>query len=251
MRSRLMVVCLGAVTALAVGCSSGDDDVADTLGAQGDAPDDQRSDAQRQTDQAAAEAMVLTLDDVPAGYQADPPDEDDDDDAALDAQMAQCLDVDPAVIDPDNPKAESPDFSTPDGDQISSEVSIAPSVEAAEKAIDLLRSDAMPGCYAAALQALAAQATADDPSNDAELGEPTVAPISFPDLGDDAEAFRVTVPIETQGRSVELYVDAVEVRVGRVGIGTTFTSAFSPYDTDEAVRMTQIVVDRVPADISE
>lgn len=69
-------------------------------------------------------------------------------------------------------------------------------------------------------------------------------------MGDDSAAFRLTVPLASQGVDVDLTIDVVMVRVGRAGITTTFQSTFSPFDSAEAARLTQLVVDRIPADVA-
>jgi hypothetical protein len=56
----------------------------------------------------------------------------------------------------------------------------------------------------------------------------------------------VTIPVSARDVTLEFSIDVVIVRVGRVGISTTFLSSFSPFEIDEAARLTQVIVDRAP-----
>lgn len=242
---------LTVVTLATAGCADegeGDDSSpAEDATTQQDAGD-QRSDAERQADEAIAEMALLTLDDLPAGWEAVPAEDDEDDDELV-ADLARCLEVDEAELDPDNPTATSPTFTSSNDEAVSAEVSLTPSSGDASRALEILQGDAAPGCYAEALKAEMERnlVVGDDVPENVEVGEPTFNRISFESLGDESVAFRTTIPVSVEAFDVELYIDFVLVRVGRAGIQTTFQSQVSPFDTDEAARLTQIVVDRVSA----
>src|SRR5262245_3057457 len=91
------------------GDDDGDSSGGTTEGTEAHGPaDDPRSESEQADDQAAAEAMLLTLADFPSGWEEVPADEEDDGNDELTADLADCLGVDPAELDPDNPKATSP-----------------------------------------------------------------------------------------------------------------------------------------------
>lgn len=247
--ARVPACLLTLATLVTAGCADeadGDDssraDVATTQPAG-----DQRSDAERQEDEAIAETALLTLDDFPAGWEAVPA-EDNEVDDELRADLDRCVEVDDDGLDQDNPSARSPTFTSSNGEEVVASVSLTPSSGDARRALKILRSDAAPGCYAEALQAqIARNLDSDELPEDVEVGEPTFNRISFESLGDGSVAFRATLPVSVGGFDVDLYADIVFVRVGRAGIQTTFQSEASPFDTDEAVRLTETVVERVSA----
>jgi hypothetical protein len=242
---------LTVVTLATAGCAgegAGDNTSrADDAVTQQDAGD-QRSEAERQEDEAIAETALLTLDDFPAGWEAVPA-EDDEDDDELQADLAQCLGVDEAELDTDNPTATSPTFTSSNDEKVAVDVSLTRSLGDASRRFEILQGDAAPGCYAEAIKSQIARnlVVSDDAPENVNVGELTFNRISFESLGDGSMAFRTTIPVAVEALDIELYIDFVLVRVGRAGIQTTFQSQVSPFDTDEAARLTQIVVDRVSA----
>lgn len=223
----------------------GGEDSSEDSGGDLEVLDDPRSDAERDADEAAAAEIVLTLDDMPAGFTEGEPQDADEDESMLDP-LAECLGVDRGLLDPDNPEAKSPEFDSVGGSQVSVEVSFRASPEHAGQAFDLVAMEATPGCYAETLTSAITGQTAPDGSR-VEVGEVTFEPLSFPDLGDQSTAFRVSVPLSAQGQEVEVFADVAAVRVGRVVVSGTFLAERRPFDTDVAAGLVETMVDRVPA----
>jgi hypothetical protein len=233
MRTRRALACLLVAAALAA-CAT-----------QADLGGDDRTAAERRADEATAGKMLLTLDDLPAGYRAGPVDQGDDAGSSrVDAEVARCLHVSPDRLDSDNPKATSPTFSTvDDSTEITAEVTFTPSTRSAASRMDLYQSDAAPRCYEQAFrQELTKQATRPG----VDLGEPSLDRLDVPDIGDETVAFRVSVRISGGGVDIPLYFDVLLVRVGRIGITTTFATQGEPFDRHEAADLTRIVADRAP-----
>lgn len=256
MRAQRAVACMAVVIALAGACG-GDDDGDSTSGSPEptsgqSADDDPRTESERQADQDAAEAMLLTLDDFPSGWQEEPADDEEaseEEDEAIQADLAECLGIDPEDFDPDNPSATSPTFTSPDEKEVSVDVAFAPSAEAAAVAFETLSDDATPGCYGDALQSwLEGAAFEEGLPEGVEVGDVTASPLSFAALGDESSAFRVTLPVSAEGVTVDLYLDIVFARVGRIGIEGTFDSQFSPFAEADAAALMQTVIDRVPTE---
>ena len=202
--------------------------------------------ADEASDQEIADSSILSLDDLPPGWEASPS-EDDEDEDELDRQFAECLDVDPDLFADNDAQAES-SFANADDEEITSEVSFEPSVEEVTEIMELIRREDMPGCFATIVQdGIAREVAASE--EDVEVGEVMVNEMSFEDLGDDSIAFRVTVPFSSGDFDGELYFDVVTVAVGRAGINMTFQSALTPFDEDLARELTQLVVDRIPSDV--
>jgi len=243
-----------ALALVAAGCASESDGDGDGA-APGDGGDDTdlevlddpRSDAERESDEAAADEAVLTLDDMPAGWTEGPAVDDEND--TLRGQLADCIGIDRDVLDPDNPEARSPELTSPGGEQVRAEVAYSASPDHAGQAFAILARDETPGCYAEALStAMADVAETGQLEEGVEVGEVSFERLSFPDMGDESTAFRVTIPLSVPGFEVELLADIAAVRVGRVVASGTFLSELQPFDTDEAADLMATMVDRIPAD---
>ena len=206
------------------------------------------SDENDQRDQELADSAVLTLDDMPSGWEVSPEDENaDEQQDELNQAFADCLDIDVSEIDSDNPSAESA-FGNTDDEEITSDVEVADSAGEVKEYLDRFRHPDGQQCYRDVISDAFAKSMLAE-GEDLELGDITFNEVSFEDLGDDSIAFRLTVPVSSQGFEVELFVDVVAVAEGRVGVTTTFQSLFTPFDPEEALRLTEIVLDRIPADV--
>lgn len=236
--------------ALVAGYSDGDQSTASNGESDEEQPaDDPRTDAEWTADEAAAESMLLTLSDFPPGWESMPAEQAEPDERFVE-QLAECLGVDESEIDPNDPEAQSPTFVSSDGDQVSSRVTFAPTVEDATDAIALKRLEGANECYAENLLTVIEDSLANpdeggETPDNFEVGEPTVNELSFDALGDETLASRITLPVEVEGFSAEVYFDVVNVRVGRVSVTTMFQSVLTPFDIEESLRLTGVVVDRV------
>jgi hypothetical protein len=220
-----------------------DDD--DTGGTDGDATDGDDASG----DEAAAEAALLTIDDFPDGWQAAPSENDEAAQDEFNAALAACLDVDPAILDRDNPSAESDDFTSPEGQTVNSEVALTPSAEQAIEVIEILEDERTPECYGDGLSRVLEENLAEIGQGDLEMGDPAFERVDIPSLGDDAVGFQVTIPLAAAGQEIELVLDLWAVRVGRAGITMTFQSPAGPFPAEEAERLTRLVIDRLPIDV--
>lgn len=243
--------CLVVAVLVALGaCAESADDralSADTEEAESGTGDG-GEDRDRAADEAIARSTLLSLDDLPPGWEeeaAEPAPDDDD----LQASLAECIGVDEAELYRGSPSSESPRFVSPDGDGVDMSVSMTPAPGDARRTMEIMSGDAVPGCFGEAVQVLVARnmSTAEDVPEGLEMGDPTFERLAFSALGDESLAFRATLPYAYRGVSAELYFDVALVRVGRAGITASFQADGSPFDSDEAARLTQIVVERVRA----
>jgi len=235
MRTRRAVACLLVAAAALAACAT-----------QADLDGDDRTAAERRADEAAAKRMLLTIDDLPAGFRAGPVDEGDDAGVTgFDADVARCLHVSPDRLDSDSPKAASPTFSTADDStEITAEVTFTPSTRSAAGTMDVYQSDAAPRCYEQAFR----RELAKQPARPGvELGDPSLDRLDVPDVGDETVAFRVSVRLSGGGLHIPLYFDVLLVRVGRIGITMTFATQREPFDPGEAAELARVVADRAPA----
>jgi hypothetical protein len=164
----------------------------------------------------------------------------------VEAALARCLHVSKGFVDPDNPKATSPTFSTADdGTEITSEVTVTPSPAVAGRKLDLFQAEAAPGCYEKAFRQEFARQASGLPF--VELGDTAVDRLDVADLGDETVAYRLTQRLSERGQKVSLYYAVLLVRVGRIGITTTFVTQGEPFDRGEAADITRVVADRARA----
>lgn len=246
MRVRRAAAGVAMLATVAAGCAQeAGDDI--TVGwSTTDPGPDTRTTAERRADEDAARRMLLTADDLP-GWRAGPVD-DSSDDAIDKAALAECLGVDREEIDADNPSASSATFSTVGNRQaVSAEVTFTRSTAATARSLEIFRSDAAPGCFAEAVMNAFAKQKDEQPSPPGvEFSDPKLERLPVGDLGDGAVSFRISGSVSAFGENHDLYIDTLLVRVGRIGITATFKSEDEPFDSDEAERLTQLMVDRAP-----
>lgn len=191
-------------------------------------------------DQEIVDDAVLTIDDMPPGWQAEAPDDDDDDDESGDQELADCMRIDVEELnDDDNVSAESDEFTSPDDAQISSEVSLAADEESSTKSFELAGRPEFRDCMAAELE----EELADD--DEVEVGDITIDEVSFEQLGDETVAFRVNLPMSLQGMNFNASMDFVMVRVGRGSVLLSGLGIGSPLDSDELAGYAEICVERL------
>jgi len=249
-RAWTAVVLLAAV--LAAGCGDDSDDA-------GGSPDDSTttsssgdgSTVDTAADQRAAEDAILVQSDVPAGW-VDADDDTDDGldeaEAASEAALADCLGVDPAFVESDEtdgePTADSM-YGSPEGLSVASDVQVNSTASEGAEVMAALTEDGAADCYAAGFEAYA------DASAPVEgLGEVSVEALDFEPVGDGSAAFRVTIPVETDEGTTVFLTDVVLATKGRATVSMEFSSTTSePWDTAEALRLTELVLDRIPSDL--
>lgn len=202
-------------------------------------------------DHARAEAALLRLSDLPAGWTARPhatsptvP--------GLDRRLAGCLGVSVALLNQNDPTtADSPDFSNANGGEISNSVGYEATVGRARQVIGVLRSPKMAPCLNSALKQFltfslshpASPSQAVPPG--ISLGAATTNRLPFPTTGDATVAYRFDVPIEGAGSPLTVYGDFVFAAKGRAGTVLTAESQGAPPDRALEQRLVSTVVSRL------
>ena len=243
-----------------------------------DAEPDPRSEAERQADQAAAKAAVLTIDDFD-GFKAfaepwqalgsgddqaqgddetaDAADEDDPGGDIL-AEVAACLGVQGGLFGDDDPQATSPTFQAPDSvivPFVGTQVTYTAADENVVRGLDILRRDQAPRCLETVIEE-SLVAPGEEVPSDVEFGETTAEELTLTDLGDESVAFQVVTPVspvQSTGPAldefgVDLFAELRVVRVGRVAITMFLQSQVAEFPSEEAERLTRLVVDRISAE---
>jgi hypothetical protein len=205
------------------------------------------------TDRAVAQQAVLRLSDFPAGWEAkahqDSPDNPD-----VTKQAATCLHVSPSALSSRDNKThvDSPDFSSSSEQEVSNSVALDATATEAISQFAAFEQPQAPNCLTQAVSAVIQSAlkhptTGSTLPQGVKIGQASVNALSFPNFGDKTVAFRMTVPVQASGLNVSVYVDIVLLLKGRAGSTLTFEDTLSPFPTDQAEQLTQIVAGRLPS----
>jgi hypothetical protein len=198
------------------------------------------------SDQEAADAAMLVLDDFVSGWTETPATPEDETQQAERQQlMAACLGIDAAEIyRPDDVKADSPTFVSTVDEQVSSSLTVATSVDDAAFRFATLTSDEAFACIAGSIQQLLAEGDAFAGA-DVELGEVTVERMSVVPLADESTAARKTMPLVVEGSPLEIYFDTLLVRAGRALISVEAQAPLQPFPVGDLELLGNLVVERV------
>jgi hypothetical protein len=193
-------------------------------------------------DRAAATQASLVLQDLPQGWRAQPPGVSDIT-ASLAQQAARCLS---SALG--RPAAGLPvDVSSPEFDDserttvVRSEVGYAPTASAADAQFGLLTGPQMPACLSSAI---AAEIAASSPSGGVQhLGSPpTAVRVSFPSVGDESAAYRVSINSAALDSPT---VDVVIARRGRADVALAFQWQQAPVPSSEEQHFVGVVLGRL------
>ena len=262
-RSRVVTVALAA-TLLIAACGSDDsgsgadvgtptetiagvdrtpDTTIETTGAPTSVPDEAQD---IEGDTAAAEAALLTVADLPAGWTEAPADGDAD--AALAASLAACVGVDGDVISAADATATADRFAAPDGTaSISQHVGVLAVEGDARTVVAFTAEPAVPACFEAAYAEFAGEALAGELDEGAQFGAPVASRLQVGSAGDATQAIRVTVPVTGDPTTAEVTIDHVVVRNGRSLTTITFASIAAPTTVESIDAVTAVAAERLPA----
>jgi hypothetical protein len=234
---------LGVAALVATGCAQ-ENDGAPRL----DPPDTSLSAAETASEEARADSMLLTLDDFPDSWVTLPNATDDMGEVTID-NLARCLGTASPVTE--LPEARTPGFVSPVGDLVAARVFLAPDDVRPRRAIELLRDEAAPGCYAKAYQSSLAAHRPEGLPADVEFGTVTGVRLPYTTFGNTTVAWRTSIPLSVDHQDLNLYIDSVVVRVDRALVELSFESELRPYDRDQSERVTQTLVNRVTDVVAE
>lgn len=167
----------------------------------------------REEAQEIAEAALLALGDLPPGEEWTP-DEPDDVNEVREAagDIAACegyVDFEDAGDDA-LAEAESPEFSSEGGSEVSNEVRVFEDEDRAAEVFAFLE----PGGFRRCLSEAFNQLLAESPPPGGEFGEAVVEEGDPGDLGDEALGVEVTIPLTIQGETTPLVGQVAAIRVG-------------------------------------
>lgn len=243
MRARSVIALIVAVT-LTAACGGGGDSP------ESEAPPQATSTQNIAADKAAAEQAVLRLSDFAPGWQANPHEESPDD-PDLTRRLGECLRVDVSLMGENPASADSPDFESPDEQEVLSSVSFAPTAAKAQEMFAIFERPETPGCLSdAGSKAVEDSLKRPEPGEEVPagvtVGKVSVNRASFPTMGERTVAYRMTVPVRFGGLSLSVYADLVLVLRARGVALVSFFDFGSPFPTDHAQKFTKTVADRLP-----
>jgi len=166
-------------------------------------------------DVALAESMVLTVEDLPAGWKAEPSSGDGDtfDEAKMRRRCPAAAGMFDDLRDVQGREMGKADASFVLGDRglpgIQSSVFVTVDAEAADRGYAVYTSDELLACMTSVF---ATKIAADGSTT----GEIRTAPLPIRPVGDAAEAVRVTIPISANGSEITVFLDYIVLRVDRV-----------------------------------
>lgn len=205
------------------------------------------SPAQISRDRAIGSLALLRLSDFPTGWTSQPRQSKSSTEPQLDESVARCMGVNPAALKArSSAEVESPKFSEGQK-EATNQVAVEPSIVAAQKRLARFQLPQAPSCLQSAISAAVEyrlhHAREKLPSG-VSIGSPTVAQMSFPRIGDQGVAYRVTIMLKSTA-NVTFYIDLVAFRKGRVYVSMSFRDILSPFNGAEEERLTKLTVHRL------
>jgi len=219
----LVLVGIGALLVACGGKNSTETDPGAGSSSESDRTESTASDAEAS---ALVDAALLQLADFPHGWRAEASDDDEED---VCGDLSEEFDV--------QAERDSDQFSEGELPAALSAAAALSSDDEAEEALAAWTDPGLMECFADELQST----VEDEGANaDASFGELNVG-----DLGDESGATQVVVETETEGVSVDVYVDLIAVRVGPVASFYLFIDVFSPFNTASEEEIVGSAVARV------
>ncbi|MGW5514375.1 hypothetical protein [Nocardia africana] len=188
-------------------------------------------------DRKTAEAAVLTINDLPAGSTEKGTAKSDV--AAFTTSyrntpdFLSCMVMEQSQLDRFGAWASSPIFTIPDGHITGSQVAFASTTADAISGMQVYRDSRFTHC---ALSSMRNQKIAD-------VSFDSVDSLSFPVLGDETIAYRISVTVSINGTTIHGIQDPVVVRAGRAHVAMEFDSNDgTSFPIDKAQELARIVV---------
>lgn len=190
---------------------------------------------------ALARRAVLTPSDLPAGWTADPPSAEDGPDDG-DRALAECL----GTPYDDSPNAAEASFSSPEGFSVTSEFSLAPSLEWARADFATLLDDQAPGCFEKVMGSMLNTEKIDGATFDIGVSRFDVASLVPPAIAGDATGLRATIALKRPGLTLPMTFDAIMIRHDRIEATVAFNSVGdTAFPEDLRRTLTAAVVNRL------
>ena len=244
MRRTAAVLAIGTCVALAIGAGTA---------AASTPPTSSGTTEVEGPDQEAAEAALLTLADFPAGWTEEPEEDGNDLGAESRRRVTECVGGEgEELLDLGGALAESGNFRGPDNEVVEESVAVVDEA-VAEDFMARFGAAGVEECFADSMQQTMDEFVSDppDPSAtfppDATIGTVTAERLEVAPAGDELVAYRIVIPLSTQGITVDIVLDAVLVRSGRAVAAVSFQSVVSPFPSEDVEHYVDLAVERLPS----
>lgn len=205
---------------------------------------------------ALAATALITFEDFASGWSEDEPDDEPDDDEATDI-VAECADIDPALIGNDllGTTRVEVGFTTLDETfSLDHSVGFAADEATADAAFAAITDPDVPGCYGEAVQQFfEMQTTSDDPADTLppglEIGEATatVGDLSAFTLQSEVHWFHVEYPLTLDTQTFDQHADFVFFRNGAALAQVMLTGFGQPFPEGDIQGIVELVDTKLSA----
>jgi hypothetical protein len=222
-----------------------------------DTASDNRNQQQLEADRKIAQGALLKLSDLPEGFTASPrksTSPDSPEEKAVATDFANCVGVDPSIIDDetDDTKAEAKSDKFKRAPSLDFEMSASVSASTAEqqKIFNAFKSSKAGKCFEkffndALTLSLEHPAPGETAPPGLTLGEASVETIDL-GLHGKTVVYRATIPFTVQGQSAEVVSDFVLALKDRIGMTMTFQNVGEPFPKDLEVQIANEAIDGAP-----
>jgi hypothetical protein len=235
-RTRTALLLLAPLLVAGAGCGGGD-----TATRAVTATTATKTAASPSFDRQIADAGVLRLSDVPAGWKAERQPKDDPMTCPAVKRARTTLSA----------RARSPEFGDPQEREFTqTAVYVYRDAATAHRAWVGLSSPTTRSCLAALFARGLKQGLAASAGSATVVGTPADVAVRTAPLGDERAAGRITIPITVKGSTVDTTVDVIFVRSGRGIASNTFIGVGPLFDGQLEYTLHKLVVDRMNAGLA-
>jgi hypothetical protein len=194
---------------------------------------------------AQARKDLLTLSDMPSGWTSTK-NPNTANNTAGSAQLAHCLSVSKSLIVENPPSVYSKQFQDPQGVlNVSDNVAVFPSAKNATAEYALAGDAKFPRCMTSLASGPLKEKLFGKPPKGTTMGTPLVSAVAATAFGPDIDGYSLSVPITTQGQTLNVTVTELIVVKGRLGHQVTFTSAGAPFSLALEQQIMKVAAERL------
>jgi hypothetical protein len=161
------------------------------------------------------------------------------------SELASCLGVSETLINVNAPSANSPSFTTKNGEQtVQDAVSVFSSTKFAAQENAAISSSKVPGCLNTVLQGPARQAIVNSIGQGITIGTISVKPVPKSDLSSHATGFTMSFPAMDKGVTLQTSISVISVVKGKIGSQLTIESVSTPVSASLTKHLVSVINQR-------
>lgn len=188
---------------------------------------------------------LLVLSDMPAGWTSTK-NPNDSNSTVGDTQLARCIGVSTSLISENPPSVNSRQFQDKQGTLIVADnVTVFPSAKNAAAEYAIGANPKMPGCMTAVASGPLKGKLFGKTPKGTTLGTPLVSPVDPSAFGPGVNGYALSVPVTSQGTTINLTVTQLDTVKGRLGNQVTFTAIGAPFSISLEKQIMSVAVGRL------